>query len=75
LPFKCNLQRYNAARGPAHGFALSSLPKLFDTRSFDGKTTLLHYLVAHLENKDEDLLQFTYDLPHLDKAARWGCTR
>lgn len=60
----------NAARGPAHGFALSSLPKLLDTRSFDGKTTLLHYLVAHLENKDEDLLQFTLDLPHLDKAAR-----
>lgn len=30
----------------------------------------MHYLVAHLENKDEDLLQFTLDLPHLDKAAR-----
>ena len=41
-----------------------------DTRSFDGKTTLLHYLVAHLENKDEDLLQFTSDLPHLERAAR-----
>ena len=53
----------NSARGPAHGFALSSLPKLLDTRSFDGTTTLLHYLVAHLENKDEDLLQFTQELP------------
>ena len=62
----------NAARGPAHGFALSSLPKLLDTRSFDGKTTLLHYLVAHLENtpKDLDLLQFTADLPSLERASR-----
>ena len=60
----------NSARGPAHGFALSSLPKLLDTRSFDGTTTLLHYLVAHLENKDEDLLQFTQELPSLERAAR-----
>jgi hypothetical protein len=27
----------NAARAPAKGFALSSLPKLLDTRSFDGR--------------------------------------
>ena len=60
----------NSARGPAHGFALSSLPKLLDTRSFDGTTTLLHYLVAHLENKDEDLLQFTQELLSLERAAR-----
>ena len=36
----------NNSRGPAAGFALSSLPKLLDTRSFDGKTTLLHYLAG-----------------------------
>ena len=65
----------NSARGPAAGFALSSLPKLLDTRSFDGKTTLLHYLVAHLESKDADLLHFTTELPHLDRAARLTFTQ
>lgn len=65
----------NSTRGPAHGFAISSLPKLLDTRSFDGKTTLMHYLIAHLENKDEDLLQFPLDLPHLERAARLTFTQ
>ena len=60
----------NANRGVARGFALSSLPKLLDTRSFDGTTTLLHYLVAHLESRDEDLLSFAAEIPHLDRAAR-----
>ena len=46
------------------------LPKLLDTRSFDGTTTLLHYLVAHLESRDEDLLSFAAEIPHLDRAAR-----
>ena len=60
----------NNQRGPARGFALSSLPKLLDTRSFDGKTTLLHYLVAHLERKERDLLTFAGDAPHLKRATR-----
>ena len=60
----------NANRGVARGFTLSSLPKLLDTRSFDGTTTLLHYLVAHLESRDEELLSFAAELPHLERAAR-----
>jgi hypothetical protein len=44
----------HATRGvAAAGFSLSSLPKLLDTRSFDGSTTLLHYMVAHLERERE----------------------
>ena len=35
-------------RPPSSGIRLSSLRKLADTRSFDGSTTLVHYLVALL---------------------------
>ena len=45
----------HATRGvAAAGFSLSSLSKLLDTRSFDGSTTLLHYMVAHLEREREE---------------------
>jgi dishevelled associated activator of morphogenesis len=35
------------ARGNSPGFKLSSLNKLRDTKSQDGKSTLLHYLVSN----------------------------
>lgn len=39
----------NSGRKPPQGgIKLSSLRKLADTRSFDGRTTLVHYLVALL---------------------------
>jgi len=60
----------NAGRAPALGFRVDSLAKLADTRSFDGRTTLLHYLVSHCERRDKDLLQVDQDLPHLGPAAR-----
>jgi hypothetical protein len=60
----------NAGRAPASGFRVDSLAKLADTRSFDGKTTLLHYLVSHCERRDRDLLSVDDDLPHLPSAAR-----
>jgi hypothetical protein len=60
----------NAGRAPASGFRVDSLAKLADTRSFDGKTTLLHYLVSHCERRDRDLLAVDDDLPHLPAAAR-----
>lgn len=60
----------NAGRAPASGFRVDSLAKLADTRSFDGKTTLLHYLVSHCERRDRDLLSVDADLTHLPAAAR-----
>ena len=60
----------NAGRAPASGFRVDSLAKLVDTRSFDGKTTLLHYLVSHCERRDRDLLKVEQDLQHLPAAAR-----
>eukprot|EP00741_Cyanophora_paradoxa_P017262 tig00020961_g16673.t1 len=38
-------------RGGAYGFKLECLVKLNDTRSSNGKSTLLHYIVAFLEEK------------------------
>ena len=59
-------------RVAASGFSLSSLPKLLDTRSFDGSTTLLHYMVAHLEKERKEYLlegnvgSDTQDIPYDD---------
>lgn len=60
------------ARAPVRGFKLSSLPKLMDTRSFDNKTTLLHFLVAHLESTPElaTLLEVRRELEHVQPASR-----
>ena len=60
----------NSGKAPARGFRVDSLAKLVDTRSFDGRTTLLHYLVSHCERRDKDLLLVEEDLPHLGPAAR-----
>ena len=74
----------HATRGvAAAGFSLSSLSKLLDTRSFDGSTTLLHYMVAHLEREREERnadgdsgaardcpLLFEEELPSLAPASR-----
>lgn len=62
----------NAKGVPARGFRLSSLPKLMDTRSFDNKTTLLHFLVAHLESNPElsTLLEVRRELANLQPASR-----
>ncbi|GAB4818040.1 hypothetical protein N2152v2_005086 [Parachlorella kessleri] len=43
-------------RPPSSGIRLSSLRKLADTRSFDGSTTLVHYLVALLSQSAPELL-------------------
>ena len=60
----------NSGKAPARGFRVDSLAKLVDTRSFDGRTTLLHYLVSHCERRDKDLLRVEEDVPNLGPAAR-----
>ena len=44
--------------------------QLQNTKSQDGKTTLVHYLVSILEENYPDIVQFPDELHHLDKAAR-----
>ncbi|KAJ8298216.1 hypothetical protein KUTeg_024747 [Tegillarca granosa] len=52
------------------GFDLNYLSKLSNTKSADGKTTLMHFLANTVEMKHPDLLQFYDELSHVDKAVR-----
>lgn len=44
--------------------------QLSSTKDIENKTTLLHYIADTVERKFPDLLSFTDDLPHIDRAAR-----
>ncbi|KAJ3182376.1 hypothetical protein HDU87_008540 [Geranomyces variabilis] len=59
-------------RGHAHGFKLEALLNLRDTRANGSKLlpTLLHYLVAKLEQTDPDLIDFMREMPRAELAAR-----
>ncbi|XP_021363038.1 protein diaphanous homolog 2-like isoform X2 [Mizuhopecten yessoensis] len=52
------------------GFELSYLSKLHNTKSQDGKTTLVHYLANVVEQQHPELLTFPEELSYIDKAAR-----
>jgi diaphanous 2 len=43
---------------------------LTSTKDIENKITLLHYLVETIESKFPELLTFSEDLTHVDKAAR-----
>ena len=53
------------ARGNSPGFKLSSLNKLRDTKTQDGKSTLLHYLVSSISK-----LNCNYFIPN-DSLQAW----
>uniref|UniRef100_A0A8C4W8Q0 Diaphanous related formin 3 n=1 Tax=Gopherus evgoodei TaxID=1825980 RepID=A0A8C4W8Q0_9SAUR len=65
-----NYMNAGSRNAQTFGFNLSSLCKLKDTKSADQKTTLLHFLVEVCEEKYPDVLNFTEDLQHLDKASK-----
>lgn len=46
----------------ADGFTLESLSKLSETKAFDNKTTVLHYLVKVIRSTDIDILKFQEDI-------------
>ncbi|XP_055038174.2 formin-like protein 1 isoform X2 [Misgurnus anguillicaudatus] len=56
-------------RGSAYGFRLQSLDLLLDTKSTDRKQTLLHFIVAIIQEKYPHLQNFHTELQFLDKAA------
>ncbi len=53
-----------------HFFFKFSKFQLSSTKDVENKTTVLHYLVDVIENKFPDLLTFSDELPHIDKAAK-----
>lgn len=56
-------------KGEAQGVRLASLVKLSQTKS-NQNTTLLQYLVEHLEKKDPHVLEFADDFPDLLESSR-----
>lgn len=57
-------------QGMATAFTLDSLLKLNTAKSFDQKTSILHYLVMLAARNDETLLDFKDDLKHVFPASR-----
>lgn len=54
----------------AFGFEFSFLTKLTNTKDYENKKTLLHYIADVVEKKFPDALTFYDDLSHVDKASR-----
>uniref|UniRef100_A0A8C3GPV5 Diaphanous related formin 3 n=1 Tax=Cairina moschata TaxID=8855 RepID=A0A8C3GPV5_CAIMO len=65
-----NYMNAGSRNAQTFGYNLSSLCKLKDTKSADQKTTLLHFLVEVCEESYQDVLNFTEDFQHLDKASK-----
>ncbi|KAM9425920.1 formin-like protein 1 isoform 1-T1 [Pholidichthys leucotaenia] len=59
----------SSKRGAAYGFRLQSLDLLLDTKSTDRRQTLLHFIVAVIQEKYPELQSFHTELHFLDKAA------
>uniref|UniRef100_H3B265 Diaphanous related formin 3 n=1 Tax=Latimeria chalumnae TaxID=7897 RepID=H3B265_LATCH len=65
-----NYMNAGSRNAQTYGFNLSSLCKLKDTKSVDQRTTLLHFLGGVCEGKYPEVLRFTEDLQHVDKASK-----
>ncbi|XP_077984469.1 protein diaphanous homolog 2-like isoform X2 [Glandiceps talaboti] len=52
------------------GFNLNYLTKIGNTKSVDGKQTLMHFLALTVEEKHPHLLDFGAEISHVDRAAR-----
>lgn len=65
-----NYMNSGSKNGQAFGFEIGFLTKLNNTKDFENKRTLLHYIAETIEKKFPDALTFNEDLLHVDKAAR-----
>lgn len=58
------------ARKVVHGFKLKSLSKLGDTKSSDGKSSLLQFIVSFVQDKHDSVSEFYKDLDHVNPSTR-----
>ncbi|XP_035016978.1 protein diaphanous homolog 1 isoform X2 [Hippoglossus stenolepis] len=65
-----NYMNSGSRNGKAFGFSISYLCKLRDTKSADLKQTLLHFLADVCQEHYPDIMGFTDDLIHVEKASR-----
>jgi len=60
----------NHGGNEAHAFTLESLLKLNQSKAFDRKTTILHYLVTLVKRNDATLLKFKDDISSIVRAEK-----
>ncbi|XP_027137336.1 protein diaphanous homolog 3 isoform X3 [Larimichthys crocea] len=65
-----NYMNAGSRNAQSYGFDLSSLCKLKDTKSADQKTTLLHFLAQVCEEEFPNVIKFSEELEHVDRASR-----
>uniref|UniRef100_A0AAQ6A0H8 Diaphanous related formin 1 n=1 Tax=Amphiprion ocellaris TaxID=80972 RepID=A0AAQ6A0H8_AMPOC len=65
-----NYMNAGSRNGKAFGFSISYLCKLRDTKSADLKQTLLHFLADVCQEQYPDVMSFTDELIHVEKASR-----
>ncbi|KAG8439022.1 hypothetical protein GDO86_005280 [Hymenochirus boettgeri] len=65
-----NFMNAGGRNAGAFGFDIGFLCKLRDTKSADQKSTLLHFIVESVENDYPDVLKFTDEFVHVEKASR-----
>ncbi|XP_042196655.1 protein diaphanous homolog 1-like [Callorhinchus milii] len=65
-----NYMNSGSQKAGTFGFNISFLCKLRDTKSADQKMTLLHFLADICEERYPDVLKFTDELIHLEKASK-----
>ncbi|KAG2393390.1 hypothetical protein C9374_006921 [Naegleria lovaniensis] len=54
----------------SYGFKLKSLAKLNDTKTGDGKSSLLQYIVKFVQEKEPEVAKFDAELEHVQAATR-----
>ncbi|XP_051810668.1 protein diaphanous homolog 1 [Acanthochromis polyacanthus] len=65
-----NYMNAGSRNGKAFGFSISYLCKLRDTKTADLKQTLLHFLADLCQEQYPDVMSFTDELIHVEKASR-----
>lgn len=64
-----NFLNYGSHTGDADGFKIGTLLKLTETKSVQGRVTLLHHVLEEVEKTQPDLLQLPQDLELPSRAA------
>ncbi|XP_067900199.1 protein diaphanous homolog 1-like [Heterodontus francisci] len=65
-----NFMNAGSRNAGAFGFSVSFLCKLKDTKSADQKMTLMHFLAEMCEEQYPEIIHFTEELNHVEKASR-----
>ncbi|XP_041049131.1 protein diaphanous homolog 1-like isoform X2 [Carcharodon carcharias] len=65
-----NFMNAGSRNAGAFGFSISFLCKLKDTKSADQKMTLMHFIAEMCEEQYPEIVHFTEELNHVEKASR-----